>query len=73
MQVSGRDSVRRTRHDAENFIAKSPEEHDETIINSLDDQTTRATKDKLKEELRKKERTSLLLIVQRVGNEFLEY
>lgn len=60
-------------HDAESFISKSLEEHEEIIPSHLDDQAATTRKEKLKEELRKKERKCYSLIVQRIGNDFLEY
>lgn len=59
-------------HDAEDCIIKSLEEFDEIAINNLDDQATRDGQAKLKEELRKKERKCFSLIVQRIGNDYLE-
>lgn len=43
-------------HDAESFIEKSLEEFEEIAIDHLDDAATRTRKEKLREELRKKER-----------------
>lgn len=60
-------------HDAENFIIKTLEEHEEIIITNLDDQAARERKCKLKEDLRKKERKCYSLIVQRIANDYLEY
>lgn len=60
-------------HDAESFIEKSLEEFEEIAIDHLDDAATRTRKEKLKEELRKKERKCFSLIVQRIGNDYLEY
>lgn len=60
-------------HDAENFITKSLDEHEEIIITNLDNQATRQRKIKLKEDLRKKERKCYSLIVQRIANDYLEY
>lgn len=60
-------------HDVEDFIETSLEERDEIKPNHLDDQATKTAKEKLKEELKKKERKCFSLIVQRIGNNFLEY
>lgn len=60
-------------HDTEDFVIKSLEEFDEIVITNLDDQAARERKTKLKEELRKKERKCYSLIVQRIGNDYLEY
>lgn len=60
-------------HDVEVFIEKSLEEHEDIIIVHLDDAATRQIKNKLREELRKKERKCFSLIVQRIGNDYLEY
>ena len=60
-------------HDTEEFIEKSLEEHEDVFITNLDDAETRQRKNKLKEELRKKERKCFSLIVQRIGNDYLEY
>lgn len=60
-------------HDVENFIGKSLEEHNEIQIHNEDDQASRTAKEKLKVELKKKERKCFSLIVQRIGNDYLEY
>ena len=60
-------------HDVEKFIETSLEEFEEIAITHLDDVASRARKEKLKEELRRKERKCFSLIVQRIGNDYLEY
>lgn len=60
-------------HDAEDFITKSLEEFEEIAITNLDDETARTRKAKLRDELRKKERKCYSLLVQRIGNDYLEY
>ncbi len=50
-------------HDVENFIGKSLEEHNEIQIHNEDDQASRTAKEKLKVELKKKERKCFSLIV----------
>lgn len=60
-------------HDVEDFIAKSLEEHDEIIVQNGDDRAERERKAKLKEALKKQERKCFSLIVQRIGNDYLEY
>lgn len=60
-------------HDVENFITTALDEHEEIIITHLDDAATRRRKIKLKDDLRKKERKCFSLIVQRIGNDYLEY
>lgn len=60
-------------HDVEKFIETSLEEFEEIVITHLDDAASRARKEKLKEDFRKKERKCYSLIVQRIGNDYLEY
>lgn len=60
-------------HDTEVFVTKSLEEFDEIVINASDDEAVIERKNKLKDELRKKERKCYSLIVQRIGNDYLEY
>jgi len=60
-------------HDAEDFIEQSLEEHEEIVITHLEHAETRRRKMKLKGELQKKERKCFSLIVQRIGNDYLEY
>lgn len=60
-------------HDVENFIVNSLEEHEEIVIDNLDDAAARRRKIKLKEVLAKKERKCFSLIVQRIGNDYLEF
>lgn len=60
-------------HDVEKFVEKSLEEFEEIAITHLDDADSRARKKKLEEEMRRKERKCFSLIVQRIGNDYLEY
>lgn len=60
-------------HDVENFLTTALDEHEDIIINHMDDAATRRRKAKLKDELRKKERKCFSMIVQRIGNDYLEY
>lgn len=60
-------------HDVEEFITKSLGEYDEAIVIAGDAQNVIDRKNKLKEDLKKKERKCFSLIVQRIGNDYLEY
>lgn len=60
-------------HEIEDFLTKSVDEHEETFMVDGDNAQQIAAKNKLKEELKKKERNCNSLIVQRVDNNYLEY
>lgn len=60
-------------HDVENFLIQTLDEHEAIIITNLDTAADRRRKANLRESLRKKERKCFSLIVQRIGNDYLEY